>query len=254
MPLLNRNGVRLHFAVHGRGPAVLLTHGFGATAQMWGPQIEPLAQNHRLILWDMRGHGQSDSPPDDAAYSEAATVADMIALLDHVGVAAAVVGGLSLGGYMSLAFHCQHPQRVAALLVIDTGPGYKREAARAAWNRQALAMANDLQANGGAALSSGSAERAGATHKDLHGLVRAGRHMLTQHSSRVIASLPRIAAPTLVLAGAEDAPFLAATDYMAAKIPGAQKIIIPNAGHAVNLDQPGAFNEAVLSFLRRHDL
>ena len=86
----------------------------------------------------MRGHGQSDYPADPAAYSEALTVADMAALLDEVGADRAIVGGLSLGGYMSLAFHRAHPQRVRALLIIDTGPGFKKDDARDAWNRRCL--------------------------------------------------------------------------------------------------------------------
>ena len=73
--------------------------------------------------------------------------------------------------------------------------------------------------------------------------------MLTQRDARVIESLPDIAVPSLVVVGADDAPFIAASDYMAAKIPGAKKLVIPGAGHASNIDQPAAFNDAVLGFL-----
>jgi pimeloyl-ACP methyl ester carboxylesterase len=73
--------------------------------------------------------------------------------------------------------------------------------------------------------------------------------MLTQRDASVINSLPNIQAPTLVIVGANDAPFLNAADYMAAKIPGASKVVIPDAGHAVNLDQPEIFNQTVLRFL-----
>jgi len=73
--------------------------------------------------------------------------------------------------------------------------------------------------------------------------------MLTQRDARVIASLPEIAVPSLIVVGAEDAPFLAASDYMAAKIPGAKQSVIPSAGHAVNIDQPARFIDAVLPFL-----
>ena len=90
--------------------------------------------------------------------------------------------------------------------------------------------------------------------ENLEGLVRAGRHMLTQRDARVMESLPGIAVPAIVVAGAEDEPFLAATDYMAAKIPGAQKCIVPDAGHAVNIDQPDAFNRAVRNFLEANEL
>ena len=101
---------------------------------MWRGQIEPFSERYKLIIWDMRGHGQSDYPADQGAYSEAATVADMnAALLDAAGAEKAIVGGLSLGGYMSLAFHLAHPGRVEALLIIDTGPGYRQGRAARRW-------------------------------------------------------------------------------------------------------------------------
>ncbi len=254
MALLDRDGVNLYYETHGKGPVILLTHGFSATSQMWREQIEALSRDHTLILWDMRGHGRSDAPADGAAYSEALTTADMAALLDHHGAERAVIGGLSLGGYMSLAFYADFPQRVDGLLVIDTGPGYKRDEAREAWNRQAGETARGIEQHGLDALAGGSAERAQAEHRDLNGLVRAARHMLTQHSPRVIELLPHIAVPTLVLAGAQDEPFLAATDYMAAKIPNARRVIVDDAGHAANMDQPAAFNAAVSGFLADHQL
>lgn len=254
MPRLNRDGVDIYYETHGEGPALLLTHGYSATSQMWADQIDALSRNHTLIVWDMRGHGQSDSPSDDACYSEALTVADMAALLDETGFKEAVIGGLSLGGYMSLAFYCEHPQRVKGLLVIDTGPGYKNDAAREGWNKTAIERADAISNHGEKALEGGSAERASAAHLDIKGLVYAARNMLTQHTPRVIESLPDISVPAIVIAGADDEPFLAATEYMAAKIPGAEKVIIPNAGHAVNMDQPAAFNAAIVSFLRQHKL
>src|SRR5256885_12991745 len=126
MPKINRDGVEIDYEVHGSGPPLLLTHGYSSTSAMWQGQIDALAKRHRLVLWDMRGHGQSDYPDDPRAYSEALTVADMAALLDEVGATSAIVGGLSLGGYMSLAFYRAHPERVRALLIIDTGPGSRR--------------------------------------------------------------------------------------------------------------------------------
>ncbi len=254
MATLDRNGVTLNYEVYGSGPALLLTHGFSATARMWDPQIEVLSARHTLILWDLRGHGLSAAPEASEAYLEREATRDMAALLDAVGADEAIIGGLSLGGYLSLAFHCDCPERTRALLIIDTGPGYKRDDGRAAWNRQANAMADSIERDGMAALTGGSAERAAAVHQDLNGVVRAGRSLLTQHSPRVIESLPTIDVPSLVVVGAQDEPFLAATNYMAAKIPGAEKVIVPEAGHAVNLDQPQAFNAAVCDFLDRQGL
>jgi pimeloyl-ACP methyl ester carboxylesterase len=197
----------------------------------------------------MRGHGQSDYPEDPAAYSEALTVADIAALLDKVGADTAIVGGLSLGGYMSLAFYRAHPQRVRALLIIDTGPGFKKDDAREAWNKRARETGERFEREGLEVLKSASPERSSVSHRDACGLARAARGMLIQRDARVIELLPDIQVPSLVVVGADDAPFLAASDYMAAKIPGARKAVIAAAGHAVNIDQPQAFIEAVLPFL-----
>jgi pimeloyl-ACP methyl ester carboxylesterase len=249
MPKLNRDSVNIHYEVHGSGPPLLLTHGYSSTSAMWQGQIEALSKQHNLILWDMRGHGQSDYPDDAAAYSEALTVGDMAALLDKAGAASAIVGGLSLGGYMSLAFYRAHPKRVRALLIIDTGPGFKKDEARDAWNKRAHETGDRFDREGLAVLKSASRERSSVVHRDASGLARAAQGMLTQRDAGVIETLPHIKVPALVVVGADDTPFLAASDYMAAKIPGAQKVVIPAAGHAANIDQPQAFIDAVLPFL-----
>jgi pimeloyl-ACP methyl ester carboxylesterase len=249
MPKIDRAGVKIHYEVHGSGPTLLLTHGYSSTSAMWQGQIEALSKRHKLVLWDMRGHGQSDYPDDPSAYSEALTVADIAALLDEVGATSAIVGGLSLGGYMSLAFYRAHPERVRALLIIDTGPGFKKDDAREAWNKRAHDTGDRFEREGLAVLQSFSRERSSVSHRNASGLALAARGMLTQRDSRVIESLPTIKVPALVIVGADDAPFLAASDYMAAKIPGAKKTIVPAAGHAVNIDQPQAFLEAVVPFL-----
>ena len=251
MPKLNRQGVDLNYEIHGSGPAILLSHGFSSTLEMWRGQIAPLSRHHQLIVWDMRGHGQTDSPDDPAAYTREATVADMEALLDAAGATQAIVGGLSLGGYMSLAFYQAHPQRVRALLLFDTGPGFKNDEARAAWNKRALETASNFETVGLSSLASRSREMASSTHRSAAGLARAARGMLAQGDTQVIKVLPEIRVPTLILVGEDDQPFLASADYMAAKIPNASKIVIPHAGHASNLDQPELFNQAVLGFLEK---
>jgi pimeloyl-ACP methyl ester carboxylesterase len=249
MPKINRDGVDIYYEVHGNGPPLLLTHGYSSTSAMWKGQIEALSKHYKLILWDMRGHGQSDYPDDPSAYSEALTVADMAALLDEVGAERAIVGGLSLGGYMSLAFYRAHPQRVDALLIIDTGPGFRKDEPREAWNKRAHDTGDRFEREGLGVLNSASRERSTVSHRDASGLAHAARGMLTQRDAGVIELLPNIKVPALVVVGADDAPFLAASDYMAAKIPGAIKVVIPAAGHAVNIDAPQAFIEAVLPFL-----
>ena len=248
MPSLERNGIAIHYEVHGTGPAILLSHGYSATCRMWDGQIAAFKDRYKVIVWDMRGHGQSAYPKDAAAYSELETVGDMAAILDSCGEKRAVIGGLSLGGYMSLAFHARHADLTRALMLFDTGPGFKKDNAREAWNTRARARADDLDARGFAALGSSDEVRQ-SRHRDASGLAGAARGMLAQRDDAVIRSLEVVRVPTLVLVGANDTNFLAATDYMAAKIPGAAKVVIPDAGHAANLHQPAAFNRAMETFL-----
>jgi pimeloyl-ACP methyl ester carboxylesterase len=249
MPTLDRDGVKIQYEVAGDGPALILTHGYSSTGEMWAGQIAPLSKHFKVITWDMRGHGRSDYPEDQDQYSEAATVEDMAALLDAVGAKDAIVGGLSLGGYMSLAFHATYPERTRALLIIDTGPGYKSDQARDGWNQNAIRRAERYEADGLPDLTKASAEVRLARHRDATGLARAARGMLTQRNARVIESLPNIKVPAIVIVGADDTPFLAASDYMAAKIPGAKKAVIEGAGHSANIDQPARFNAALMGFL-----
>jgi pimeloyl-ACP methyl ester carboxylesterase len=155
---------------------------------------------------------------------------------------------------MSLAFHRAHRERVKALLIVDTGPGFRNDEARQGWNDTAMKTAARFERDGLEPLSRASAERSTASHRSADGLVLAARGMLTQRDARVIESLPDVKVPALVIVGADDAPFLKAADYMAAKIPGASKALIPNAGHAANIDQPELFNNAVGAFLRGHGL
>lgn len=248
MAHITRDGVKIYFEDHGSGGAILLTHGYSATCKMWSGQIGPLSEKYRVISWDMRGHGQSDSPSERDLYSEAHSIDDMAAILDECGVATAVIAGLSLGGYMSLAFNLKYPQRVTGLMLFDTGPGYKNDQARESWNEMARKRADVIDAKGLASLGNSDEVRI-SSHRSAAGLANAARGMLTQVDDRIIRSLPEITVPTLVLVGENDKQFLGATDYMALKIPDAVKEIIPGAGHAANINQPELFNSAVLNFV-----
>ena len=251
MPMLERHGVRIYYEIAGDrsgAPPLLLSHGFSASARMWEPNVPALSADRQVITWDLRGHARSEAPDDPGAYTEALAIEDMLALLDTAGAERAVLGGQSLGGFLSLAFHVRHPERVAGLVLVDTGPGYRRDEARAGWNAHCEQIAAGLDRDGLAGLSTG-AEVANAAHRDARGLALAARGIMAQHDATVIESLPSIRVPVLIVVGAEDAPFLAAADAMAAKIPGATKVVLDRAGHAANLDQPDEFNRAVLQLL-----
>ena len=246
------NGIEIEYQDGGRGSAVLLGHGYSATGRMWDGQRAALGDRYRIVSWDMRGHGHTESPPDAAQYSAALTVADMRTLLQHCGIEGAVVGGLSLGGYVSLAFYLAHPEMVRALVICDSGPGYRNAEARAAWNKRAHERAAELEAKGLEVLAGRSREMREAMghHASAQGLAHAARGMLAQEGSEVIDGLASIRVPTLVIVGDQDQPFLAPCEYMAKKIPGARLEVIPGAGHSSNLDQPAIFNRVVSDFLQ----
>ena len=254
MPTLDRDGVAIHYEDHGPKDAdtlpVLLTHGYAATCLMWRPQIETFADRYRLIGWDMRGHGRSDSPPDDARYSRELTVEDMRAVLDELGIEQAVIAGHSLGGYMSLAFQVTHPERTGALLLQGTGPGYRNPVPRQAWNEDRLARAERLETIGMSTHDGGS-EVVMSEHSSAEGLARAARGMLTQHDSLVIDNIASIELPVLLLVGEDDTPFRNGMSYMANRIEGSEFHVFDGAGHGVNIEQPDGVNAAIEGFLAR---
>lgn len=248
--VLERDGVRIHYEVAGRGPAVLVTHGFSASSHMFAGTADALAADHTVIRWDIRGHAGSDAGDDPAHYTAAACVDDMAALLDAVGVDRAVLVGHSLGGFLTLEFRLAHPGRVRAMVLVGTGPGYRSDDARAGWNRMAAKMADGFETRGLAALGR-SAEVDGSVHRDARGLALAARGILPQHDDRVMTSLPDIGVPTLVIVGERDEMFLGSAAYFGKKVAGSEVVVVSDAGHAPNLDQPEAFHDHVRSFLSR---
>lgn len=258
MPTATLNEVRLYYEVHGQGGPLVFLHGFAGTAESWKPQIPAFSVRYRLILYDARGHWRSESPKDPAAYSHDIAVEDLQALLDHVGAGPTIVGGLSMGGVIALAFYAKYPERVRALILCDTGPGFRNPERREEWRRSREQAAALLEREGMAGFAkSRYAELDYYTSNEIMlqhdpvGLAHVNRKILVIPDTRLMDLLPRVAVPTLVLVGAEDTDFRAPADYMARKIPGAELVVLDKAGHGANVDQPGAFNRAILDFLDR---
>jgi pimeloyl-ACP methyl ester carboxylesterase len=222
MPRLERDGTHIEYAVRGAGrrTPVLLTHGYGESGRMWDQNVPALTKDRPVITWDLRGHGGTDTSDDPATYTHEACLSDMEALLDRVGAGRAVLGGQSLGGYLSLRFTLEHRDRVTGLVLVDTGPGFRDERARERWNADAR-------------------ERPDGPVREL----------LIQHDSAVLDSLERISVPTLVVVGSEDGLFLPAAEMMERHVPGGQKVVLAGAGHLANVDRPNEFNAAVSEFL-----
>ena len=256
MPIVELNGIHINYEEHGAhyGTPILLTHAYAAALQMWQPQFERL-KDYRIIAWDMRGHGGTDSPPRQEDYTEKLTVEDMASLLRHLGIEKAVIGGLSLGGYISLEFQLAHPEMTLALILCNTGPGYRKDDARQGWNDFSIGYAQRFEEKGLEGLGRGiEVDATRQYQRSAQGLAFAGRGILTQRDAKVIDHIDQIDVPVLVVWGADDQRYKSGCEYIAAKAPKAQFAVIEGAGHAVNLYQPEKFNETVLAFLRANGL
>jgi pimeloyl-ACP methyl ester carboxylesterase len=246
------DGVTLSYQAHNRAGAgipMLLSHGFGATASMWDPNVAALSADRPVVVWDQRGHGSSDAPNSSDQYGEDVNVADMAAILNEVGVDRAVLCGMSLGGYLSLSFHAAHPERVAGLIMVDTGPGYRNDEARDKWNGWVESFASEIEKSGRP--PGATAEYEQAVHDHPEALPLVARAALAQRDARVINSLGSITVPSLVIVGAQDTDYLLAAEYMQRHIAQSRRLVIEDAGHAANMDQPEVFNTAVRDLLEQ---
>ena len=261
------DGARLYAEAHGEGVPLVLSCALCTTHENWRPQVEPLtAAGARVILWDYRGHGRSESPEDERAYDIEQVVDDLAHVLDWAaGDTPAVVGGLSFGGLASLHLALRQPDRVRGLLLVDSGPGFKNPTAQAAWERLVEKTASFLERKGmkafleqAAPTSVGlcpdsPAARAVAraiAAQDPRGLARFARRVAAP-APQVIDRLGEIGVPALIVVGEKDEPYLRAAEVMEAKLRDAERVSIPGGGHIVNIDQTEAFNDVVARFLRK---
>lgn len=264
------DGVKLYAEAHGEGIPLILSPGYCQTHENFRAQVEPLAAaGYRVVLWDYRGHGRSEAPEDPAAYSIEQVVDDLDRVLSWAAPGAAqdggaVVGGLSFGGLASQHYALRLPHKVRALLLIASGPGFKNPKTQAQWEAQVGRTADYLEKRGFAGYASGRAAASAVGLKpELPHAQRAGRAIEAQNPGGVarfgrrvsgpapatIDRLGEITAPALVLVGDLDHAYQRAAQVMAAKLPSATLVTIPDAGHCVNIEAADAFNRAVLDFL-----
>lgn len=249
----------LHYTDTGTGPPLLFVHAFPFSGSMWEPQVAPLAGEFGCIVPDLPGFGGSAA---GEPWTMDRFANDLARVLDDAGVAAAVVCGLSLGGYVALALQRLHPDRIRALILADTRAsadteeGRRKREATIALAREAGASAVADQAITGL-LGKSTRERAPELVADAHAraaaasveaIVGASRAMMDRPDST--AMLAGIRVPTLVIVGDEDTitpPREARA--MADAIPDARLEIIPGAGHLTNFERPAAFTCAVRDFI-----
>jgi pimeloyl-ACP methyl ester carboxylesterase len=253
---------RLHIDVDGAGLVVLLAHGFGGSARNFGPQMRALKDHYCVVRYDARGHARSEAPSDAADYTPETFVDDMARVLDEVGAERAVVGGLSMGSGIALRFALAHPARVRGLALAAFPAGADDPDGFAG---KALAFADTIAREGLEAAGHGyvwgpstkldrnavNFVRQGFLEHPAHGLELMLRGVIARQPSveAMRADLARVRAPVLVIVGAEDGPSLRASRALAAAIPHARLVVVPGAGHVVNLQEPDAVSAALHGFV-----
>ena len=262
--LLDRT-VRYHDA--GAGRALILIHAFPLSADQWLPQVHRVPPGWRLIAPDVRGFrgmGQAFQDVGLEGATMAAHAADVLSLMNHLDLDRAVVGGLSMGGYITLAVAKVTARRLDGLVLADTKATADTEAGRAA--RDAMIALVTEKGPGAVADAMLSKLLGATTHAEQPDLADAVKTLILRNTSDAIASavramklredatawIPGVTCPTMVICGAEDVLTPPAdSEALAAAIPGAELVILPGAGHLSNLEAPMAFTETLARFLGR---
>jgi 2-succinyl-6-hydroxy-2,4-cyclohexadiene-1-carboxylate synthase len=260
-------GVRLHATREGKGPPLVLLHGFTGSTESWTPVRRTLVQRFTTIAVDLPGHGRSTSPADPARYALPGFVQDLARVLDALGLERTSLLGYSLGGRAALRFALERPDRVGALVIESASPGIAKPAERAARLVADGALAEEIERDGitafvdkwerlplwasQAALSPEARSRLRAQRlgNDRRGLANSLRGAGAGLDLPLLERLGALHVPTLLVAGALDGKYTELARQMAGAIPGAQLAIVPEAGHAVHLERPEEFAAVVLRFL-----
>ena len=260
------NGAHLNVEVRGDGPALLLLHGFTGSAATWTPHLDAW-EGFTTVAVDLLGHGTSDCPPDPRRYRMERCVEDLTALLDKLAIGQAAVLGYSMGGRIALHLALHAPDRLWALVLESASPGIEAAEEREKRVRADAALAESIERDGIPAfvdrwqaqpLFATQARLPDAIREELHrqrlhnepgGLVNSLQGMSTGTQEPVLGRMGEIRVPVLLLAGAEDEKYCALAGRMVAVLPCAQQEIVSEAGHAVHLEQPAAFDGAVRRFL-----
>lgn len=262
------DGVRLYYEEHGQGTPLVLAYGLGGNARMWDVNVPGLAARHRLVLWEPRGHARSDSPEDPARYSFHRWVLDLRAVLDHLGLRAAHLGGLSLGAGIATRFALLYPRRVRSLVVTNSSSAaglplpWPSLVMRARSIEVTLTRGMDAVAEFAMAENPNVAERvaldpsAKAEFYDEYrqltpiGYANSVRALLAM--DYITDRLPRLTMPVLLIGGDRD-PSLGPMRVMHRKIRRSRLVVLSPASHFANRDQPERWNRTVLEFLARVD-
>lgn len=269
MPFAESDGVQLYYEETGKGEPVVFVHEFSGDLRSWEPQVRHFSRRYRCITFNARGYPPSDVPVDAAAYSQDGAVADIVAILDHLGLEQAHVVGLSMGAFSALHLGLVHPSRTSSLVVAACGYGATPvPGGYDAWQQEADSFATALEkgdADENWRIHAMAPGRMPFKEKDLRGWQRF-YDQLAEHPSISAAhtlrgvqkdrpnlydledDLKALTVPTLIMDGDEDEPCLAPGIFLKRAIPSAALCVLPRTGHTVNQEEPALFNQLIEDF------
>lgn len=271
MPTAVVNGVSLFYEEVGQGIPLVFVHEFAGDYRSWHLQVRFFARRYRTITFNARGYPPSDVPEDPGAYSQEHAVNDLKGLLDHLGIGKAHICGLSMGGYATLFFGLAYPERALSLTIAGCGYGsgpvgqdfrYEMERVARRLEREGTGWVADFYTRGPARVQLLEKDPKGWAEfyqqfaaQSARGLALTLRGVQMRRPSvfDVMGRLEELDVPTLIVSGDEDDLCLEPAIFMKRKIPAAGLLILPNAGHTINLEEPDRFNRVVLDFMTAVD-
>lgn len=264
MPTANANGIKINYTdTGGDGTSVVLLHAFPFNSAMWTPQIEALGDRFRFVAPDLKGFGDSDAPETESEYSMDNYADELKAFVDDIGLGRFVLAGLSMGGYVALAYLRRYPDTVTGLVLADTRAEADPPEGIEKRTNQQKQVSNEGTAGLRDALTGALLSEDTRTNKpDVVTSVQAAMDnpaagfigALEAMKNRIDSTegLAKISVPTLVIVGENDG----ITPPDAARklhehIGGSELVVIPSAGHISNMEAPEAFNGALAEFLNK---
>jgi len=268
MPTFSSNGVEIYYQVAGEGYPLVMAHEFAGDITSWEPQVNYFSRRYRVITYCHRGYPPSEVPNDPEAYSQDLQVEDLYRLLQYLGIEQAHIGGLSMGGTLTVGFAIAHPEMCRSLVIASAGAGSDsgdRERLVASWQSLSESMMTEGMEKFADGYARG-AERLQLLRKDPVGwakfhaglaahsalgssLTFRGVQMKRKTIYQLEGELQNIRIPTLVMIGDEDGPCVDPAIFMKRNIPGAGLAVFPQAGHTINLEEPDLYNRTVSDFL-----
>lgn len=262
MPSINVGDIQLAYTDTGLGQPVVLLHGYPFNRSLWNEQVNAFSHSFRVITPDLRGMGESEATQGPATMNRMAQ--DVAALLDHLEISRAVIGGLSMGGYVVLAFYKQFPSRVRSLILADTRAQTDTEEGKQTRFQQAeKALAEGMAGIADSMLPKLLTPETVSKRPDVVKRIRdmmlktkpegaAGALLGMAERDDQTSLLPQISVPTLILVGRED-PItpVADSEMMHREIAGSRLVVIENAAHVSNLERTEQFNDEVIRFLQQ---